>query len=99
MSGRAALPARDAVRSLLAGGASYEEVARRLGVRPGLAYLIATGVPADSTDGLSPEDLARPGLLTDPQPLVSPPVHAPDRGPHIRAFIRRRLQGEERVQP
>lgn len=72
-------------------GASYEEVAGRLGVTPGLVYLVATGVPADSTDGLTTEELGRDGLLSDAQGLVSAPVYAPDRGPHVRQFIRDRL--------
>lgn len=76
---------------------SYEIAARRAGLPPGLLYLIATGVPADSSDGLSPEDLARPGLLGSAQRLVLPPVDEPDRGPHIREFLRRRVASGRRA--
>ena len=99
MSRPEAIPTREAVCAVLATGGGYEEVAHRLSISSGLAYLIATGIPVDSTDGLSPEDLARPWLLRAPQSLASPPVHAPDRGLHVRAFIRRRLATGEVQRP
>jgi hemerythrin-like domain-containing protein len=43
------------VRAMLDAGIPYEEVARRLGISPGLAYLIATGRPADGSDTVTPE--------------------------------------------
>ena len=46
------MPTPDQVRLLLDGGRSYETVARELGISPGLAYMLATGVPADFSDDL-----------------------------------------------
>src|ERR1700758_749970 len=51
------VPTRQAALTLVEEGHSYEEAGLRLGVPPGLAYLTATGVPADSSDGLSAGDL------------------------------------------
>ena len=50
------VPTRQQVRALLDQGLDYREVARRLGISPGLAYLIATGLPADGGDAPAPEE-------------------------------------------
>jgi hemerythrin-like domain-containing protein len=44
------------IRALLASGLSYRVAAQRCGIDPGLAYLIATGLPADGSDAVTPED-------------------------------------------
>ena len=38
------------VLTLVETGMAYEDVGRRLGIHPGLAYMIATGLPADGSD-------------------------------------------------
>ncbi|HVW81117.1 MAG TPA: hypothetical protein VHB69_09295 [Mycobacteriales bacterium] len=77
---------------------TYEEAADRLGIPPGRAYLIATGVPADSSDGLSSEDLQRPGLLPAAQQLANPRTEQPDRSAHVREFLAQRARSDSQMQ-
>ena len=59
-------------------GMSYEEIGLAMGLSPGLAFLIADGVPADGSDVLSTEDRRRPGLLcSSTQHLPNPPASSP----------------------
>jgi hypothetical protein len=88
------MPARRAALRLIEEGHSYREAARRLKAPPGLVYLAATGVAADSSDGLSPEDLARPGLLPAAQDLANPRTEAPDRSAHVRCFWSARARAD-----
>jgi hypothetical protein len=71
------VPTRAQVRELLDSGLSYEMAARELGVRPGLAYMIATGQPAD--------DDAAPA-----QDLFEPPVHNPTRNQTVLDWVKAR---------
>lgn len=77
---------------------SYQAAAARLGLPAGLVYLIATGVPADSSDGLSPQDLARPGLLPSAQRLFNPPADRPDQADVVRGFLTARARGDAQMQ-
>jgi hypothetical protein len=92
------VPTRQAALTLVEEGHSYEEAGLRLGVPPGLAYLTATGVPADSSDGLSAGDLGRPGLLPAAQGLVNPRTEQPDRSAHVRAFLSARAGADPQMQ-
>ena len=66
-----------AVRELVGRGLGYAEAAARLRIRPGLAYLVATGTSV--TDG---ETRDRPVELPPAgQDLVFPPAHNPTRRP------------------
>jgi hypothetical protein len=89
---------QQAVLKLITESHSYEEAGDRLRIRPGLAYLVATGVPTDSSDGLSPEDLQRPGLLTAAQHLSNPRVEQPDRESHVREFLGSRAKRDPQMQ-
>lgn len=89
---------RQTALTMIREGHSYEEAAHRLSVRPGLVYLAATGVPVDSSDGLSPEDLQRPGLLPSAQHLANPRTERPDHGELVRAFLSRRAGGDPQMQ-
>lgn len=72
------VPSRDQLTAMVRQGTSYEEVGRRAGVAPGLAYLIVTGLPADGSDTLDPEEGDREGLLeSSSQHLANPPTDAP----------------------
>ena len=75
-------------------GGGYEAVGRELGVPAGKAYLIATGIPADGSDSLAPEDLEREGLLLGgSQALLGVPHHNPTRPEEkaeVMAWVRRR---------
>jgi transposase-like protein len=68
---------RARVRELLDSGLTYEMVARELGIRPGLAYMIATGRPAD--DDSAPA-----------QNLFEPPAHNPTRNETVNEWVRMR---------
>jgi hemerythrin superfamily protein len=89
------VPTKEQVLAALGGGTDYEAAARRLGIRPGLAYLIATGLPADGSDVLTAEENRRPGVLPgSTQHLANPPAHKPDAGAVVHAWLKRRAQGD-----
>jgi hypothetical protein len=86
---------RAQVMGLVEDGASYEEAAARLGIPPGQAYLIATGLPADGSVALSPEDRVRPGALPEStQHLSNPPQVNPTVKPEVLAWMRERATRE-----
>jgi hypothetical protein len=89
---------RQEVLSALAEGQTYAQAAERLGISPGLAYLVATGVATDSSDALRPEEYARPGMSTESQALSNPPVDMPDRSEHVRRFLRARASADAQMQ-
>ena len=79
------------LRRLLDAGHSYESAARRLGIAPGLAYMLATGVPADGSDDPHPDERAvRPAPLSSSQRLVNPAQQNPTRKPFVLAWVKRR---------
>jgi hypothetical protein len=89
------MPTSDQVRALLDDGRSYETAARELGIAPGLAYMLATGVPADFSDDLhAGERAARSELVGSSQQLVNPRQYNPQRNPVVTDWIRRRAAAE-----
>jgi hypothetical protein len=74
---------RAQVLELIRSGDTYERAAAKLGIPPGQAYLLATGKPADGSDGRSSR-----------QELVHPQAHNPTRKPRIEAWVRERAQRE-----
>jgi hypothetical protein len=92
------MPTRQAALKLVREGHTYQEAGLRLGVPPGLVYLAATGVPTDSSDGLSAEDMTRPGMLPAAQALSGPRTEAPDRSGHVRAFLSARASTDSQMQ-
>ncbi|TQJ91267.1 hemerythrin domain-containing protein [Streptomyces sp. SLBN-31] len=86
------MPTREDVLDLLRSGGTYEDIGDRLGIHPGLAYMIATGLPADGGDVPSPEELTgREGLLPgSSQHLVNPPTEVPTRDPTVERWLRAR---------
>lgn len=79
-------------------GMSYEEIGLALGLSPGLAYLIATGVPVDGSDALSPEDRRRPGLLRgSTQHLASPPAAAPKASETVHRWMEQMAGGDAQM--
>ena len=83
---------RGQVLRLVQAGHEYDEIARRLDIRPGLAYLLATGLPADG--GVAPaggED-RRPGSLRSSQHLAHPePAENPTSKESVIAWIKHRV--------
>jgi hemerythrin-like domain-containing protein len=87
------MPSREQVLRLLRAGLGYDDVGRRLGVRPGLAYLIATGLPADGGDAPTPHDRGRPGMLASSQALANPqPADNPTSKDSVLRWIKVRVE-------
>lgn len=85
------MPTRESILTLVRSGLSYPQIGERLGVAPGLAYLIATGLPADGGDAPGPETDERPGALsTSTQHLSNPKSIVPQRDAQTEAWIRKR---------
>jgi hemerythrin-like domain-containing protein len=85
------MPTRESILTLVRSGLSYPQIGERLGVTPGLAYLIATGLPADGGDAPGPETDKRPGALsTSTQHLSNPKSIVPQRDEETDAWIRKR---------
>jgi hypothetical protein len=90
-----AMPSRAQVDELLKLGHTYESVARELGISPGLAFMIATGVPADGSGAMTPEELATrrvPNRST--QQLVNPPAVNPTSSDTVMRWVRERAASE-----
>lgn len=92
---------KEQVLELLRSGESYESAARRLGIPAGQAYMIATGIPADYSDSLGPEDYAREGLeLGGTQALIGVPHHnpkQPEDKPEVMAWVRERARADAQM--
>lgn len=87
---------RAQVLGLVSRGRSYEQIGPELGITAGQAYLIATGVPADGSMALSPEDRVRPGVLQEStQRLSNPPHINPTVRPEILAWIKERAARDQ----
>jgi hypothetical protein len=85
----------DRVRSALEGGRSWEDAAAALQVRPGLAFMVATGVPADGSGVPELGDRVGNGPnLSSPQSLVNPRGHNPLRNELVDAWVRGRASRE-----
>ena len=72
------MPTVQQVRELLDAGHSYEAIGRELHVSPGLAFMIATGRPADGPR----------------QELIGPPSFNPNRNARVDEWVRRRAAEE-----
>lgn len=94
------MASRAAVMQLVSAGQSYEEIGRRLGIRPGLAYLLATGLPADGSDVDSPGGAGRrPGVLPgSSQHLANPPTAVPTHDPSIEAWLKQQARADLAMQ-
>jgi hypothetical protein len=85
----------DQVRGLLDAGCSYESIGAQLGIAPGLAYMIATGVAADGSGDPNPEP-DRPAPQAGAQRLVQPVAHDPIHKPNVVEWIRQRAETDLR---
>jgi hypothetical protein len=92
------MPTREQVLAALDGGTDYPAAAGRLGIHPGLAYLIATGFPADGSDVVTAEEERRPGVLPgSSQHLANPAAPHPDAADRVHAWLRRRAQADPQM--
>ena len=86
---------REQVRRLLDGGLDYRAVGRELRIPAGQAYMIATGVPADGSDSIPGQEMARrDDLLPASQHLANPPHHNPTSKESVRAWIKARVAAD-----
>ncbi|HEY6524704.1 MAG TPA: hypothetical protein VIY10_13085 [Solirubrobacteraceae bacterium] len=89
------MPTRAQVRELLDAGHSYQTVGRVLHIPPGQAFMIATGVPADGSDALHPDELRdKPDLPASSQDLVNPAPVSPTRDETVVAWVAARAARE-----
>ena len=87
---------RAQVLGLVEGGASYEEIGARLGIPAGQAYMIGTGLPADGSMALTPEERLRPGVLGQSTQHLSNPAHVnPTVKPEVLDWIRQRAARDQ----
>jgi hypothetical protein len=83
--------ARDEVLAALDAVGTYRAAAERLGIRPGLAYLVATGLPADGSAAIVESDRQRPGFVAgSTQHLANPAPVNPTVRPDVLEWARRR---------
>ena len=91
------MPTRDQVRRLLEQGHDYPEIARRLGVPPGQAYLIGTGIPADGGDTYTDAERQRPGVLPTAQHLLGLEAENPTTKETVLNWIKARVSADEQM--
>jgi len=86
---------RAQVTQLLSEGRSFETAAAELGISPGEAFMIATGVPADGSDDPHPDELDQQNPLpASPQHLSNPPASNPTSNSAVLDWVRRRARHE-----
>src|SRR5579875_765959 len=95
---------RDEVLHRWRRGDGYASVGRELGIPAGRAYMIATGIPADGSDSIAPEDQNREGVqLGGTQELLGVPPQNPNRPEEkaeVMAWVRDRARTDlERPAP
>jgi hypothetical protein len=88
------VPTREQVRALLDERLDYSVAGQRLGIPAGLAYLIATGRPADGGDTPSQREVAAGGLLASSQHLSNPPHENPTASKAVQEWIRARVAAD-----
>jgi hypothetical protein len=94
-----AMPSRRRVLSLLGETTDYQTVSAHLHVPPGLAMMIATGLPADGSDDLTPQEYDRPGLPAGTtQYLTGTAAHNPTRDDKVLEWIQDRARRDAQMQ-
>jgi hypothetical protein len=92
------VPSYDEVMLRLRAGESVEELGHELGVSPALVFMIATGLPADGSDTLGPDELANDLVPTTTQHLVGTPLAHPTHKDATREWARRRAAADAPMQ-
>jgi hypothetical protein len=89
------MASKRAVLHLVSLGKSYQEIGEKLGIPPGQAYLIATGIPADGGGTVTRAQRRRPGMLPSrTQLLVNPPEAPPPPAEPVLAWLRDRARSD-----
>jgi hypothetical protein len=93
--GHAGHVGRAGILGLVGEGRSYREIGELLGMHPGRAYLLATGIPADGGDTVTGAQRQRPGMLpAHAQVLVNPRQVNPTARADVREWMRRRARAD-----
>ena len=85
------MPTREQVQEVRHATGSYAAAAKVLAIPPGQAYLIATGIPADGSDGVRHDPIRQPGILRgSTQHLVygHMPAHNPTSDPRVHHWLK-----------
>ncbi len=90
---------REQVLRLVSDSHDYEAAARHLGISPGLAYLIATGLPADGGDTPTAKDRERPGFIAGSTQQLSSHSNPenPQRSEKVLAWIKQRASSDPQM--
>lgn len=91
------MPTREQVRRLLDDGLDYQAAAAKLGIPPGQAYMIVTGVPADGSGTITDEEAGRPGFLPSSQHLANPPHETPTTKDSVAAWLKARVASDAQM--
>ena len=89
---------KQAVLERVRDGGSVVQAASALGIDPGLAYLVATGLPADGSYSMSAGDWQRPGLMPSSQKLCAPPLRQADERDVVLRWMHGRAQADRPMQ-
>ena len=95
------MPTRDQVLALVRERKDDELAARELGIPPGQAYLVATGIAADGSDTYPAEELDRPGAISaSTQRLVHPEAEVTDPETHrtVQEWLKARVARDVQMQ-
>jgi hypothetical protein len=94
------MASKAAVLHLVDLGRSYQEIGAALGIPPGQAYLIGTGIPADGGGTVTRAQRTRPGILPSrTQCLVNPREAPPPPAEPVRDWMRTRARGDRLTRP
>ena len=90
---------RQQVRELVDAGLSYEDVADALGIDPGLAFMIGTGLPADASDNLNRYNTWRPGYPAGSTQHLANPAEStsPTQNQTVIDWIKRRARNDAQM--
>jgi hypothetical protein len=95
------MPTRDQALHAYREHGDYEAAAAELGISPGQAYLIATGLPADGGDGPAPDEGDRPGTLAESTQHLAYASQAavnPTTRPHVLDWLKNRTAADGPMQ-
>lgn len=92
------MPTREQVRRLVEQGLDYPEIGRQLGVPPGQAYLIGTGMPADGGDTQTAAERRRPGVLSSAQHLLGAGAVNPTTKQAVLDWVKDRVRADPQMQ-
>lgn len=89
------MASKTAVLHLVRLGNSYQEIGAKLGIPPGQAYLIGTGIPADGGGTVTRAQRERPGMLPSrSQRLVNPREAPPSSAERVHEWMRARARSD-----